>query len=143
MSGKVILNQTYDIIAGDYIVAGEASSKIKATLKKLGVDADLIRRIAVSSYESEMNIVIHSHGGIISLAITKDEIILTSKDSGPGIADIKLALQEGYSTAPEKARNFGFGAGMGLPNIKRCSDQFNITSDVESGTTLIMHYKLV
>jgi len=119
----------FDIIAGDFIKAGEASSKIKDTLKKLGYSSEIVKRIAIISYEAEMNIVIHSFGGQIKVLISIESIEIIAQDNGPGISDIELAMQEGYSTAPEDVRNLGFGAGMGLPNMKRYSDIFEINSN--------------
>ncbi|MEG2251691.1 MAG: anti-sigma regulatory factor, partial [Clostridia bacterium] len=118
---------TYDVHAGEFQTAGDASATIKRKLKQLGVDSNILRRIAVASYEAELNLIIHSHGGQLTLEMTPEEIHLISADVGPGIADIKKALLEGFSTASEEARDLGFGAGMGLPNMKRNADQFGIT----------------
>ncbi len=126
---KKIKNYVYKIQKNDFTNAGKVSSEIKRTLKKIGFNNIVIRKIAVISYESEMNIVIHSEGGLIELGIYEDKITLFIKDNGPGIEDIELAMTEGYSTASSKVRELGFGAGMGLPNIKNCSDKFEITSD--------------
>ncbi|MEZ0536114.1 ATP-binding protein [Caldicellulosiruptoraceae bacterium PP1] len=118
----------YDVKAGDFFSAGEASSKIKDTLKKLGFNPEIIKKVAIITYEAEMNIVIHSVGGKIIAKISKEQVEITARDYGPGILDLELAMTEGYSTAPEDIRNLGFGAGMGLPNMKKYSDYFNITS---------------
>src|SRR6056297_1577827 len=126
---KKIKNYVYKIQKNDFTNAGKVSSEIKRTLKKIGFNNIVIRKIAVISYESEMNIIIHSEGGLIELGIYEDKITLFIKDNGPGIEDIELAMTEGYSTASSKVRELGFGAGMGLPNIKNCSDKFEITSD--------------
>ncbi len=126
----------YEVMQNDALRAGEASSKIKKILKQLGINSKIIRRIAIATYEAEMNIVIHSYGGEITATINSNEIMIIAKDTGPGIEDIDLAMQEGYSTAPEDAREMGFGAGMGLPNIKKCSDVFKITSKIGEGTEL-------
>jgi Histidine kinase-, DNA gyrase B-, and HSP90-like ATPase. len=107
-------------------------------LKLLGVDPDTVRKVAISLYEGEINMVIHSYGGTIEVIITPEEIEMILKDRGPGIEDIELAMQAGYSTAPDNIRNLGFGAGMGLPNMKKYSDEFHIESTVGVGTTVRM-----
>lgn len=128
------LHLEYYIPHGDFSIAGNASSEVKKTLRHLGVRSDIVRRVAIATYEAEMNIVIHSLGGMILLDITPEKIEILCKDKGPGIANIELAMQEGYSTAPDRIRELGFGAGMGLPNIKRCSDKFDIQSVLGEGT---------
>jgi CBS domain-containing protein len=120
----------------DFEGAGHASTEIKKTLKKLELDPKLIRRIAVASYELEINQVVHSYGGSIRCEIREDRVTITAEDTGPGIADVDLALQEGWSTANEWIRSLGFGAGMGLTNTKRVSDEFEIESVVGTGTTV-------
>jgi len=137
-----MLINVYDVKAGEFQTAGDASASIKRKLKQLGVNSSVLRRIAVASYEAELNLIIHSHGGQLTLEITPDAIILVSKDVGPGIADISKAMQEGYSTASEEARDLGFGAGMGLPNMKRNADGFAIESEVGKGTRIQMDFKL-
>lgn len=132
----------YTVEAGNFTLAGEASSKIKRILKQLGLEAVLVRRIAVSSYEAELNLVIHSRGGDMLLQISSDMVRLTVKDSGPGIPNIEKAMTEGYSTASDEVRDMGFGAGMGLPNMKRNADNFSIESSVEQGTTIVMEFYL-
>jgi serine/threonine-protein kinase RsbT len=136
------LADTYDVKAQDYATAGDASAAIKRKLKQLGVDSGVLRRIAVSSYEAELNLIIHSHGGQLTLTMTPTEIALVSNDGGPGIPDINQALKEGFSTASEEARNLGFGAGMGLPNMKRNADDFHIESEVGKGTLIRMRFHL-
>ena len=121
---------------GDFVRAGEASSKIKKVLSQLGFPSSLIRRAAIAAYEAEMNIVIHSWGGELETEIGPDHVIIVARDRGPGIPDIALAMEEGYSTAPDKVREMGFGAGMGLPNIKNCATEFNIESGEGRGTVL-------
>lgn len=128
----------FEIISRDFIRAGDAASTIKRYLSQNGFDKDLVRRAAVAAYEAEMNIVIHSKGGMLSAQIEPDLILITAIDVGPGIPDIKLAMTEGYSTADEEARRMGFGAGMGLPNMQKCSDKFEITSDPGTGTMVRM-----
>lgn len=137
-----MLINVYDVKAGEFQTAGDASANIKRKLKQLGVNSSVLRRIAVASYEAELNLIIHSHGGQLTLEITPNAIILVSKDVGPGIADISKAMQEGYSTASEEARDLGFGAGMGLPNMKRNADGFAIESEVGKGTRIEMDFKL-
>lgn len=132
----------YDVIQLDFAKAGQVSSSIKSILKKLGVDKNVIRRVAVASYEAEINMIIHSIGGQMKLVINGDNLQILCDDQGPGIADINLAMKEGYSTACEKARKMGFGAGMGLSNMKRNSDYFTITSKVGEGTHIVMTFSL-
>lgn len=126
----------YRIEGNDFMVAGAASNNIKNTLKMLGIASDVCRRVAIITYEAEINLVIHAGGGILQAMISEDHVDLVVKDEGPGIADISKAMTAGYSTATEQAREMGFGAGMGLPNIKRNSDTFEIESEVGMGTTL-------
>ena len=137
-----VLTNAYDVRAGEFQTAGDASASIKRKLKQLGVNSNVLRRIAVASYEAELNLIIHSNGGQLKLEITPDAIILVSEDSGPGIADLSKAMQEGFSTANEEARDLGFGAGMGLPNMKRNADGFEIESEVGKGTRIQMAFKL-
>ena len=132
----------YDVKSLDYRTAGDASATIKRKLKQLGVDSTVLRRIAVASYEVELNLIIHSQGGTLTIEMSPQEIRLVSKDVGPGIPDIDRALQEGFSTASEEARNLGFGAGMGLPNMKRNADVFLIESELGIGTTIEMRFRL-
>ena len=120
----------------DFEKAGRASTEIKKALKSLNIDTQIIRRVAVASYELEINQVVHSHGGTISCSIQPDKVIIVAADTGPGIENLTLALQEGYSTASEMVRSFGFGAGMGLANTKRVSDEFTINSKLGEGTTV-------
>lgn len=137
-----LLKDTYDVKTSDYQSAGDASASIKRKLKQLGVDSTVLRRIAVASYEAELNLIIHSMGGELTMEMSPEEIRLISRDVGPGIADINQALKEGYSTASEEARDLGFGAGMGLPNMKRNADSFGITSALGVGTTIEMGFRL-
>lgn len=128
----------YNIVSGDYIKGGEASSNIKKVLLQLGIQSDIIKRVCISSYEAEMNIVIHSVGGNIDMFVTKDKIVVVASDKGPGISDIDLAMTAGYSTASNTAREMGFGSGIGLPNIKKSCDDFQIESQVGVGTIIHM-----
>ena len=132
----------YPVTAADYTSAGKASQDIKRRLKQLGVGGDVLRRVAVASYEVELNLVIHSMGGELCLTVFPDAVQLVSADVGPGIPDLDMAMREGYSTASEEARSMGFGAGMGLPNMKRNSDSFSIDSEVGKGTTITMRFDL-
>ena len=136
------IRYVFDVEKDDFVRAGEASSKIKKILRQLGIDFAAIRKISIATYEAEMNIVIHSMGGQITLEVTPGFIKVTATDRGPGIADVKLAMQEGYSTATDKVREMGFGAGMGLPNMKRCSDRFCVNSSVGKGTVIDMEVDL-
>lgn len=126
----------YKIEGNDYIIAGAASNNIKNTLKMIGVDSNICRRAAIITYEAEMNLVIHAGGGLLKASITEDSLEICTCDEGPGIADIDKAMTEGFTTASDHAREMGFGAGMGLPNIKRNCDEFMIESTVGKGTTL-------
>lgn len=126
----------YDINGSDFTIAGQASSNIKKVLKQLGVAPDIIRKAAISMYEGEINTVIHGKGGAADVEITTDKLIITFTDHGPGICDIDQAMQEGFSTATDEARELGFGAGMGLPNMKKYSDELNIASRLGEGTTV-------
>lgn len=128
MTDKFLIRYSHNITANDFVAAGKGSSAIKNTLKAMGIEASIIRKIAIISYEAEINIVIHSFGGMIHCDLYEDKIVIISEDTGPGIGNIELALTEGYSTAPESVRELGFGAGMGLPNMKKYSDDLNITS---------------
>lgn len=137
-----MVHQVYPVAADDFTRAGEASADIKRRLKQLGVSSAVLRRVAVASYEVELNLVIHSDGGELELTVDQAGVHLRSKDIGPGIPDIEQAMREGYSTANEEARSMGFGAGMGLPNMKRNADQFSIESQVGVGTTIDMTFAL-
>ncbi len=131
------------VVSNDYINAGKISSQIKHSLKEIGVMSELQRRIAVACYEAEINMIIHSLGGKIIFKVDDfGKLSLIFKDNGPGIPDLKKALTPGFSTASEEARQFGFGAGMGLPNIKRVSDHFDIKTN-SHGTTLSLGFDLL
>ena len=129
---------TYDISADDFTRAGEASSDVKRKLKQMGVSPDAIRKVAIAMYEGEINMVIHAKGGVITVEITPEKIKMIMADVGPGIPDVKLAMQAGYSTAPVEIRSLGFGAGMGLPNMKKYSDSMDIDTRIGEGTTITM-----
>ncbi len=128
----------FDVDGNDFTSAGEASVQVKKILRRIGIDSESIRRVSIAMYEAEINMVIHAGGGEADLFITDDKITLVMTDHGPGIADIELAMREGYSTAPDNIRSLGFGAGMGLPNIKRYTDELNIESEVGKGTKITM-----
>ena len=132
----------YAVSGNDFTHAGEASAKMKSTLKQLGYDTDATRRASIAMYEGEINMVIHASGGNAEVQIYPDAIHILLADSGPGIADIELALQEGYSTAPDEVRALGFGAGMGLPNIKKYTDDMRIESELGVGTKVYMTIKV-
>ena len=141
MSNNLFVD-SYDVASGAFQTAGDASASIKRKLKQLGIDAVTLRRVAVASYEAELNLIIHSNGGNLIMEMSPDEVMLISKDVGPGIPDISKALEEGYSTASEEARDLGFGAGMGLPNMKRNADSFDIVREVGVGTTIKMGFAI-
>ena len=130
------VNLAFNVAKEDFSKAGEASSSIKKTLKKLGIDSKVIRKVAIVTYEAEMNIVIHSLGGKITVNINTEKIEIQAIDQGPGIADTEKAMEVGFSTATHKVRELGFGAGMGLPNIKRNSDEFIISSEIDKYTKI-------
>lgn len=132
----------FDIDGEDFSVAGEASSNIKKVLGKLGVPPVIVRKVAVATYEGEINMVIHADGGTIDVEITPETIKILLKDKGPGIKSIDLAMQEGYSTASAQVRELGFGAGMGLPNMQKYTDYMKVTSEVGVGTTIEMHVNM-
>ncbi len=128
----------YVVPPDDFTRAGEASSAVKKTLKQIGMNPDVIRRVAIAMYEGEINMVIHAHGGEITVDVAPDRVDMVLADEGPGIADIERAMQAGYSTAPEEVRNLGFGAGMGLPNMKKYTDEMTVESTLGVGTTVRM-----
>ena len=128
----------YQVPGDDFTRAGEASSSLKNTLRMLGVDNTAIRKVSIAMYEGEINMVIHANGGEIEAIITNEDILITITDTGPGIEDIDRAMEEGFSTAPDEVRSLGFGAGMGLPNMKKSADEFEIISEVGVGTTVVM-----
>lgn len=142
MSEAICMQLEYEVSAEDFSSAGEASSNIKKVLRQLGTDNALIRRVAICTYEAEINIAIHSLGGQISVNVCSDRIEIVAKDRGPGIADIELAMKSGYSTASSAVRELGFGAGMGLPNMKKCSDEFELESKVNEYTCVKMTLKM-
>lgn len=138
MSNEQAIALEFPLEGANFDIAGEASSKIKRVLQQIGIPADVIRRIAISSYEAEMNVIIHARQGFIRVWIYSDRTEVVVEDEGPGIADVKQAMEEGFSTAPDHIRELGFGAGMGLPNMAKCADEFAIQSEVGSGTKITM-----
>lgn len=126
----------YVVPGDDFTRAGAASGDVKRNLKTLGISPSVIRNVSIAMYEGEINMVIHAGGGVIDVEITETEIIMTLTDKGPGIENVELAMSEGFSTAPDNIRSLGFGAGMGLPNIKKYTDEFSIDTKVGEGTTL-------
>jgi CBS domain-containing protein/anti-sigma regulatory factor (Ser/Thr protein kinase) len=133
---KAMLLFQYDVIGHDFKRAGECASRLKATLQRLGLHPQIIRRVAIATYEAEMNLIIYTDGGHIRVRVEPHEILVRVDDSGPGIPDIQKALQPGYSTAPEWVRELGFGAGMGLENIRKCASRMDLKSTVGKGTQL-------
>ncbi len=138
MIKEKVIQFEYEIEKDNFDVAGEASSNIKRILTQIGVDSKIIRRASIATYEAEINIVIHSLGGTVTLHVFAGEIKIVAKDKGPGIEDTELAMKEGYSTATDRIRELGFGAGMGLPNMKRNSDVFELSSVIGKGTEVVM-----
>ena len=136
------INFHFAIDGDDFTSAGKASVQVKKLLRQLNFDADTIRRVSVGMYEGEINMVIHANGGVADVNVWDDRIEVVLADSGPGIPDIDLAMQEGFSTAPDNIRSLGFGAGMGLPNMKRYSDDMKIDSELGKGTRILMTVKL-
>ncbi len=132
------VNFHFDIDGDNFTSAGEASVRIKKVLREMGFSSDVIRRVSVAMYEGEINMVIHANGGSADVDVYCDKIEIILADCGPGIPNIELAMQEGYSTAPDTIRSLGFGAGMGLPNMKRYTDDMRIESEVGKGTTIYM-----
>lgn len=134
VEAKYNMKLHFEVDGNNFSLAGEASGKVKNVLKKLGIESSIIRKIAIAMYEAEMNMVIHADGGIVDVNILPEKIEVSLEDTGPGIPDIDLAMKAGYSTATHEIRELGFGAGMGLPNMKKYSDLLHITSEVGKGT---------
>ena len=133
-----VIKQHYDVDGTDFTRAGEASGKIKKTLKDIGFPPQAVRNTAIAVYEAEINLVIHAGGGEIDVEITPEFVKVVLTDHGPGIENVELAMQEGYSTAPDRIRALGFGAGMGLPNIKKYSDEMDIQTELGVGTVMTL-----
>ena len=140
MSEKLIFH--FDVLGNDFTSAGQASVQVKKNLRQLGFDSEIIRRVSIAMYEGEINMVIHAGGGTADVSVTEEFIEIILEDTGPGIKDIEQAMQAGYSTAPDTIRSLGFGAGMGLPNMKKNTDSMEITSKVGEGTRIVMRVSL-
>lgn len=138
----MMIKETYPVKADDMTCAGDVSARIKRHMKRLGIPSSIMRRVSVCTYEAEINLVIHSDGGQIDFEISEDRILVRAHDVGPGIPDIDKAMTEGWSTASNEVRNMGFGAGMGLPNMKRNADEFAISSVVGEGTDISMIFHI-
>ena len=136
------LSFRFNVDGDDFTSAGQASVQVKKDLRRLGVPAEIIRRVSIAMYEGEINMVIHAGGGEAEVRVTEEAIEIILADHGPGIADIEKAMQAGYSTAPDTIRSLGFGAGMGLPNMKSYTDYMDIQSTVGVGTTITMKVNL-
>ena len=130
----------FKVEGDDFTSAGQASVQVKKNLRQLGLDAEIIRRVSIAMYEGEINMVIHANGGAADIVVWDEKIEVILADTGPGIPDVSLAMQEGFSTAKENIRSLGFGAGMGLPNMKRYSDEMKIDTVVGEGTTVTMTF---
>ena len=140
MSEKLIFR--FDVHGDDFTSAGQASVQVKKNLRQLGLDTEIIRRVSIAMYEGEINMVIHAGGGTAEVSVCEEYIEIILEDTGPGINDIEQAMQAGYSTAPDTIRSLGFGAGMGLPNMKKNTDSMEITSEVGKGTRIVMRVNL-
>lgn len=140
MSDKLVFR--FDVRGDDFTSAGQASVQVKKNLRQLGFDADTIKKVSIAMYEGEINMVIHAGGGVAEVSVTEEYIEIVLEDNGPGIPDIEKAMQAGYSTAPDSIRSLGFGAGMGLPNMKKNSDSMQITSHPGEGTRIVMRINI-
>jgi len=136
MSDENVLSQHFEITGRDFSNAGKASTSIKEILQEIGIDSSITVRASIAAYEAEMNVVMYAHRGVLTLNITPEKLHLKLEDEGPGIENTDLAMQEGFSTATDDMREMGFGAGMGLPNIKKNADKFEISSIPGKGTSL-------
>jgi len=141
-NNDVAMMKSFEVSNEDFSSAGIASSKIKKILRQIGLESSVIRRVAIATYEAEINVAIHSLGGKIEVYIKSDRVEIFVEDKGPGIADIDLAMQKGYSTATKEIRELGFGAGMGLPNMEKCCDDFFIDSKVDAYTAIKMTFNV-
>ena len=140
MSERLVFK--FKVEGDDFTSAGQASVQVKKNLRQLGFDTEIIRKVSIAMYEGEINMVIHAGGGEAEVSVTEDYIEIVLQDHGPGIADIEKAMQAGYSTAPDTIRSLGFGAGMGLPNMKKNSDSMEITSTPGVGTRIVMRINI-
>ena len=137
-----VVRFTFNVDGDDFSSAGAASVQMKKHLRQMGFSPEIIRRVAIAMYEGEINMVIHAEGGVVTVEVSDDNIVMILEDKGPGIPDLELAMQAGYSTAKDNIRSLGFGAGMGLPNMKKYSDSMEIETTVGVGTTITMKVKL-
>ena len=137
-----ILHLHYDVDGEDFVSCGHASEDVRRTLKSIGISGEVIRKVSIAMYEGEINMVIQADGGVADVSICEDSIVVTLSDTGKGIADIDQAMQEGFSTATDEIRELGFGAGMGLPNMKKYSDSMVIESEVGKGTVVTLKFNL-
>lgn len=142
MEQEVLYNKSFEIIGKDFANAGTVSVKIKKILKEIGVRPEVVYKVSICCYEAEMNVIMYAKKAILDFKITTNEVIIVLEDEGPGIANIELAMQEGYSTATPEIREMGFGAGLGLPNIKNNSDEFKIETEISKGTKLFIKINL-
>ena len=136
------LNFRFDVDGQNFTSAGQASVQVKKNLRQLGIPPETIRRVSIAMYEGEINMVIHAGGGKAEVVVHEDKIVIILDDNGPGIANVELAMQEGFSTAPDNIRSLGFGAGMGLPNMKRYTDDMKIETELGKGTRITMCVKI-
>ena len=136
MSERLVFH--FDVDGNDFTSAGQASVQVKKNLRQLGIDSEIIRKVSIAMYEGEINMVIHAGGGIADVIVCEEYVEIILEDKGPGIENIEQAMQAGYSTAPDSIRSLGFGAGMGLPNMKKNSDEMTIDSKVGIGTRIVM-----
>ena len=137
-----ILHLHYDVDGEDFVSCGHASEDVRRTLKSIGISGEVIRKVSIAMYEGEIYMGIHAYGGVADVSICEDSIVVTLSDTGKGIADIDQAMQEGFSTATDEIRELGFGAGMGLPNMKKYSDSMSIESEVGKGTVVTLKFNL-
>jgi anti-sigma regulatory factor (Ser/Thr protein kinase) len=140
MEEEILYNQSFQIRGRDFVNGGSVSVQIKRILKELGVKPEVVYKVSICCYEAEMNVIMYADLGTLDFTITFDDVIITLEDEGPGIENIELAMQEGYSTATPEIREMGFGAGLGLPNILKNSDDFKINSEVSKGTKLFLKF---
>jgi serine/threonine-protein kinase RsbT len=141
-AGANLFENTYAVAGGDFTNAGRASTEIKDSLKGMGIRPDILRRVAIAAYEAEMNVVMYAFKGTVTMRVVPERVVIEVEDQGPGIPDIDLAMQEGFSTATAEMREMGFGAGMGLPNIRKNADKFEILSIPGEGTRLHIQVNL-